>query len=61
LDALRLGNPPDVTTDIGPVIDADASAIINAYCDEAAARGAVCVLHGEAAGHSTLKRPLVPR
>lgn len=43
MDALRLGDPLDLACDIGPVIDEDALASIQAYIDQA--RGEGRVLH----------------
>ena len=40
LDELRMGNPADVRTDIGPVIDADAQAGLEAHVTAMQARGA---------------------
>ncbi|WP_374264735.1 bifunctional proline dehydrogenase/L-glutamate gamma-semialdehyde dehydrogenase PutA [Zoogloea sp.] len=40
LDELRVGDPADPRTDIGPVIDADARARLDAYVDAQRARGA---------------------
>ena len=41
MEALRLGDPWDASTDVGPVIDAEAEDGIKAYLDAEAARGAV--------------------
>ncbi len=41
MDALRLGDPWDLTTDCGPVIDEEARAGINAHVDRARAEGRV--------------------
>lgn len=46
MDALTVGDPWDITTDIGPVIDAAAHADITGYCNAAAGR--------------LLKRPALP-
>ncbi|MFN3259661.1 MAG: bifunctional proline dehydrogenase/L-glutamate gamma-semialdehyde dehydrogenase PutA [Pikeienuella sp.] len=39
MDALRLGDPAELSTDVGPVIDAEAKAGIDAYVEQAAAEG----------------------
>ena len=41
MEALRLGDPWDPATDVGPVIDAEAEAGIGGYLADEAARGAV--------------------
>jgi RHH-type proline utilization regulon transcriptional repressor/proline dehydrogenase/delta 1-pyrroline-5-carboxylate dehydrogenase len=41
MDALRLGNPWDLSTDVGPVIDAEAQAGIEAHVAQARAEGRV--------------------
>jgi len=41
MDELQLGDPWDLSVDVGPVIDAKARARFEAYIDEFAARGAV--------------------
>ncbi|MGH9001385.1 MAG: aldehyde dehydrogenase family protein [Acidimicrobiia bacterium] len=48
--ALRLGDPRDPATDVGPVINADAAARIGAMVDAAAAEGASVVTGGRAQG-----------
>ncbi|MEM1047952.1 MAG: aldehyde dehydrogenase family protein, partial [Pseudomonadota bacterium] len=39
MDALRLGDPWDLSTDVGPVIDREAQTDLLAYCDRMAAEG----------------------
>ena len=41
MDALKIGDPWDAATDVGPVIDAEAQDGIGGYLEEQAARGAV--------------------
>ncbi|MBK5928414.1 bifunctional proline dehydrogenase/L-glutamate gamma-semialdehyde dehydrogenase [Rhodobaculum claviforme] len=41
MDELRLGDPWDIATDVGPAIDASAAEALRAYIDAARARGAV--------------------
>jgi RHH-type transcriptional regulator, proline utilization regulon repressor / proline dehydrogenase / delta 1-pyrroline-5-carboxylate dehydrogenase len=52
MDELALGDPADLSTDIGPVIDAAAAADIRAHVDEAHAQGRVLkALSAPAQGH----------
>ncbi len=52
MDELNLGDPWDLSTDIGPVIDAEAEAAISAYIAQARAEGRVLKeLRRPAAGH----------
>jgi RHH-type transcriptional regulator, proline utilization regulon repressor / proline dehydrogenase / delta 1-pyrroline-5-carboxylate dehydrogenase len=52
LELLQLGDPADLTTDIGPIIDTAAADRIKAYIDGARTRHLVI---GEARGHDGLK------
>jgi acyl-CoA reductase-like NAD-dependent aldehyde dehydrogenase len=57
VEALRLGDPADEETDVGPVIDGDARDRILAWIDEARDRGARVLIGGELDGE--LIRPTV--
>jgi acyl-CoA reductase-like NAD-dependent aldehyde dehydrogenase len=57
VEALKLGDPADEETDVGPVIDADARERIVEWIDEARARGAAVLTGGELDGE--LIRPTV--
>jgi acyl-CoA reductase-like NAD-dependent aldehyde dehydrogenase len=57
VEALRLGDPADEETDVGPVIDGDARERILAWIDEARDRGARVLTGGELDGE--LIRPTV--
>jgi acyl-CoA reductase-like NAD-dependent aldehyde dehydrogenase len=57
VEALRLGDPADEETDVGPVIDGDARDRILAWIDEARDRGARVLTGGELDGE--LIRPTV--
>jgi glyceraldehyde-3-phosphate dehydrogenase (NADP+) len=48
--ALKLGDPLDPETDLGPLVDADAAARTQAWVDEAVAMGGRVLLGGQAAG-----------
>jgi glyceraldehyde-3-phosphate dehydrogenase (NADP+) len=48
--ALRIGDPLDAETDLGPMVDARAAARTQAWVDEAVAAGARVLLGGHAAG-----------
>jgi glyceraldehyde-3-phosphate dehydrogenase (NADP+) len=48
--ALRLGDPLDAETDLGPMVDAKAAARTQAWVDEAVAAGAKVLLGGRADG-----------
>lgn len=54
-EALRVGDPLDPATDIGPMIGGDEAARIIAWIDDAVARGATLLTGGERAG--ALVRP----
>jgi acyl-CoA reductase-like NAD-dependent aldehyde dehydrogenase len=56
VEALRVGDPADEETDVGPVIDADAKERIAAWIEEARTQGAELLAGGEEAG---LLRPTV--
>jgi acyl-CoA reductase-like NAD-dependent aldehyde dehydrogenase len=56
-DALRIGDPFDDATDVGPLITPDATARVKSWIDEAAAAGAVVVTGGDVIGESL--RPTV--
>ena len=57
VEALRVGDPSDEETDVGPVIDDDARARILAWIEEAKAQGATVLAGGDAA--NGLVRPTV--
>ena len=57
VDALVLGDPLDETTDVGPLIDADARDRVLAWIEEARSAGAEILTGGELAGE--LLRPTV--
>jgi acyl-CoA reductase-like NAD-dependent aldehyde dehydrogenase len=56
-EALRVGDPMDPDTDVGPMIGGDEAARILGWADEAVARGATLLAGGERAG--ALVRPTV--
>src|ERR687892_114993 len=57
VEALRVGDPADEETDVGPVIDVDARGRILAWVDEAKSQGATVLAGGDAA--DGLVRPTV--
>jgi acyl-CoA reductase-like NAD-dependent aldehyde dehydrogenase len=56
VEALKVGDPADEDTDVGPVIDEDAKERIRAWIDEAATAGALVVTGG---GGNELLQPTV--
>jgi glyceraldehyde-3-phosphate dehydrogenase (NADP+) len=57
VEALKVGDPLDEATDVGPVIDADSAERIEAWIEEATAAGATVLTGGERDG--SLWRPTV--
>ena len=59
MDELRIGDPWDLATDVGPVIDADARATLAAHADASAPRRLHACALPEHCGHGTFVAPEV--